>query len=82
MLRRWFHIFRREDDAQDLVEYTLLLGFLALAVIGITSQAGVSVQGPWTTAQTTLAKAAPVPAPVTTPPPGGDRGDHEGGDKR
>lgn len=81
MLRRWFHVFRHEDNAQDLVEYTLLLGFVALAAIGIMSQAGVSVQGPWTAAQTTLAKAAPVPAPATTPPSGGG-GDREGGDKR
>jgi Flp pilus assembly pilin Flp len=79
MLRRWFHIFRREDGAQDLVEYTLLLGFVALAAIGIMSQAGVSVQGPWTTAQTTLEKAAPVAAPATPPPGGGvhDDRDHD-----
>ena len=79
MLRRWFHIFRREDVAQDLVEYTLLLGFLALAAIGIMSQAGVSVQGTWTAAQTTLDRAAPVPAPATPPPGGGvhDDRDHD-----
>jgi Flp pilus assembly pilin Flp len=68
MLVRWFRSFRRGDDAQDLVEYTLLIGFLALAAAGLLSQVGGNIQGPWTTAQTTMAKATTAPAPATPPP--------------
>jgi Flp pilus assembly pilin Flp len=81
MLLPWLHSFGREDRAQDLVEYTLLIGFLALAAIGILSQTGVTIQGPWQTARATLdgTTATPAPAPADLPPSGGghdDRGDH------
>ena len=75
MLVRWFRSFRRGDDAQDLVEYTLLIGFLALAAAGLLSQVGGNIQGPWTTAQTTMAKATTAPAPASPPPVG--RGDDD-----
>jgi len=86
LLRRWFYSFRRDDDAQDLVEYTLLLGFLAMAAIAILSQVGVNIQGPWSTAQTTLAAATAAPTTTTVstpapPPPAagqGGQGDHDG----
>jgi Flp pilus assembly pilin Flp len=75
MLGKWFRTFRRDDDAQDLVEYTLLIGFLAMAAVGVMSQLGVTIQGPWSTAQTTLAVANATP---TTPPSGDGHGDHDG----
>jgi Flp pilus assembly pilin Flp len=79
MLRRWFRTFRRDDDAQDLVEYTLLIGFLALTAVVMLSQSGVAIQGPWATAQTTLAVATATPtAPPAPPPPGDGHGDHDG----
>ncbi|MCX6630305.1 MAG: hypothetical protein NTW28_22025 [Candidatus Solibacter sp.] len=80
MLLRWYRSFRRDDDAQDLVEYTLLIGFLTLAAIGLLSQVGVNVQGPWTTAQTTMAVATTAPTPAADPPSGdghGGHGDHD-----
>jgi Flp pilus assembly pilin Flp len=73
--------FFREDPGQDLVEYTLLLAFLAMVAIGLMSQAGVSIQGPWNTATTTLAAAGGTstssPSTPSTPPPNrGDDDDH------
>ena len=76
ILVRWFRSFRRGDDAQDLVEYTLLIGFLALAAAGLLSQVGGNIQGPWTTAQTTMAKATTPPV-VASPPPTGRPGDDD-----
>ena len=78
MLRKWFRIFRRDDAAQDLVEYTLLIAFLALTAIMIMSQSGLAIQGPWATAQTTLDVAAATPTTTPTDPGHGDHGDHDG----
>ena len=75
LLRRLLGSFRRDDDAQDLVEYTLLLGFLALAAIGILSQVGVTIQGPWSGAQTTFASAASATAGAPANPPSAGRGE-------
>ena len=47
----------RERTAQDLIEYTLLLGFVALAVIGIFIGSGKSLSGIWTSASSTVAAA-------------------------
>jgi Flp pilus assembly pilin Flp len=71
-------VFWREDPGQDLVEYTLLLAFLAMVSIGLMSQAGVSIQGPWNTATTTLAAAggATTSTPTTNPPNRGGDDDH------
>lgn len=91
MLRRWLLAIRRDDDGQDLIEYTLLLGFLALVAAGIMSSVGTSATGPWVTAQTTIATAAtatetatssPVTPPVYPPikPPGDGGHDHRGRD--
>jgi Flp pilus assembly pilin Flp len=77
-LRRWFKRLRSEDDGQDLTEYTLLIGFLALAAVGVMSQLGVTAQGPWVTAQTTLSSASTAPgSQPTTPPPSDGRGDRD-----
>ena len=77
-LLRWFDKLRREDDGQDLMEYTLLIGFVALAAVGVMLQLGVTAQGPWVTAQTTLTSAAAAPGnQPTTPPPSDGRGDHD-----
>ena len=76
-MRRWIRVFRREDEAQDLIEYTLLLGFVVLAVIGFFMGAGGSAQGIWTVAGSRMDQAATVAAAgTTTPSP--DHGDHHG----
>jgi Flp pilus assembly pilin Flp len=49
--------FFRDEAGQDLIEYTLLLGFVALASAGLFINAGKSVKGIWTTANSQLAIA-------------------------
>jgi Flp pilus assembly pilin Flp len=69
------------DAGQDLVEYTLLIGFVALAVIGVFIGSGNSLQGIWTSSSTTIAAANGAVATAAAPPPrGGDRGGDGGGD--
>jgi Flp pilus assembly pilin Flp len=48
----------QEEAGQDLVEYSLLLGFLALGSLALLSSAGASVKTIWTTISTNLTTAA------------------------
>jgi Flp pilus assembly pilin Flp len=50
--------FWREEEGQDLIEYTLLLAFIALASAAIFISAGESVQGIWNTTQSRLDEAS------------------------
>ncbi|MGE5487433.1 MAG: Flp family type IVb pilin [bacterium] len=50
--------FFREEEGQDLVEYTLLLAFVALAAAAILMSASNSIETIWTSAQTQLEQAA------------------------
>jgi Flp pilus assembly pilin Flp len=54
------HIVRRflcEEGGQDLIEYTLLLAFVALASAALFINAGTAVNGIWKTASKQLANA-------------------------
>ena len=46
--------FIREDQGQDLVEYTLLLAFVCLASAALFINAGNSISGIWTVANSEL----------------------------
>jgi Flp pilus assembly pilin Flp len=50
--------FIRDEQGQDLIEYTLLLAFVALASAALFVNAGTSVSGVWTTANSRLAAAS------------------------
>lgn len=50
--------FVREEDGQDLIEYTLLMAFIALASAAVFVNAGTSVNKIWSTASTQLSNAA------------------------
>jgi Flp pilus assembly pilin Flp len=50
--------FVKDEQGQDLIEYTLLMAFVALASAAIFIQAGSSIKGIWTSANTQLANAA------------------------
>ena len=50
--------FWRGDQGQDLIEYTLLLAFVALASAALLIGAGGSVQNIWTVANNQLSAAA------------------------
>jgi Flp pilus assembly pilin Flp len=49
--------FVREDEGQDLVEYTLLLAFVCLTSAGLFIRAGTSMGGIWAIANKTLSNA-------------------------
>jgi Flp pilus assembly pilin Flp len=50
--------FRLSEDGQDLVEYSLLLVFIAMAAILILQQTGSSINPVWASGSTTLQGAA------------------------
>jgi Flp pilus assembly pilin Flp len=49
--------FLGDDEGQDLVEYTLLLGFVCLASAALFIGSGQSLAGIWTTTNTVLVNA-------------------------
>lgn len=50
--------FIRDEQGQDLVEYTLLLAFVALASAALFIGAGASINAIWTVTNNTLSNAA------------------------
>ena len=49
--------FLRDDQGQDLIEYTLLMAFVALASAALFLGAGKSVQGIWSASSSQLVAA-------------------------
>jgi len=49
--------FLRDDSGQDLIEYTLLMAFVALASAALFIGVGGSITGIWTTVNTQLTAA-------------------------
>jgi len=49
--------FLKDEQGQDLIEYTLLLAFVALASAALFIGAGNSVKGIWITTNTQLSNA-------------------------
>ena len=47
----------REEEGQDLIEYTLVLAFIALASAAVFTHTGSSVNKVWSSANTVLATA-------------------------
>ena len=52
----------REETGQDLIEYTLLMAFVALASAALFLGAGGSIAGIWTTTNNQLAQANALPS--------------------
>lgn len=50
--------FWREEDGQDLVEYSLLLAFIALAAVTVLTSTSGSLNKLWDTISNTLSSAA------------------------
>lgn len=50
--------FVREEEGQDLIEYTLLLAFVALASAALFIGAGTSINAIWTVTNNILSNAA------------------------
>ena len=52
------HKFLKDEQGQDLIEYTLLMAFIALASAAIFVSAGQSISGIWGTASNQLSNAS------------------------
>ncbi len=48
----------KDEQGQDLIEYTLLLAFVALAAAALFTSVGTSITGIWTGANTRMAAAS------------------------
>jgi len=57
-MKKLFIGFIRDEQGQDLVEYTLLLAFVCLASAALFISAGGAINGIWTAANSTLNQAA------------------------
>ncbi len=58
MINTIFHAFCKEEEGQDMVEYALLLAFVALAAVSLLSGVKTSISSIWSTVNTNLATAA------------------------
>ena len=56
-MRRMLRDFVREEQAQDLIEYTLLLAFVCMGTAALFVSSGGSLSGVWTSANSQLASA-------------------------
>jgi Flp pilus assembly pilin Flp len=54
LMKRMFNLLR-EDDGQDLIEYTLLLAFMLFCVVAMVGFGGTSIQGIVSTSNSQIA---------------------------
>ncbi len=78
-MKRLLQALLEDDGGQDLIEYTLLLAFVALSSTGLFLDAGSGTKQIWSTANSVLATASSSTAQAT-PPAGGGGGGGGGGD--
>jgi Flp pilus assembly pilin Flp len=57
-MRRFWAEFNDSEDAQDLIEYTLLLAFLCIATAALFIGGGQSTKAIWTVASSHLSNAS------------------------
>ena len=57
-MKNFFATFVKDEQGQDLIEYTLLLAFVALASAALFTSAGKSVTTIWSSASANLSNAA------------------------
>jgi Flp pilus assembly pilin Flp len=57
-MKAFFKQFLRDESGQDLIEYTLLMAFVALASASIFISAGGSINAIWQTGNAQLENAA------------------------
>jgi Flp pilus assembly pilin Flp len=55
MINPALQAFLNGEEGQDMVEYSLLLAFIALAAVGLLSGIKTQIAGLWTTINSTLA---------------------------
>ncbi len=58
MITSAINAFWKEEEGQDLVEYSLLLAFIALAAVSVLSSVKSSISSIWTAINTNMTAAA------------------------
>jgi Flp pilus assembly pilin Flp len=58
MIKSALQAFCQEEDGQDLVEYSLLLAFIALAAVALLSGVGGNISKIWTSISSQVSTAA------------------------
>jgi pilus assembly protein Flp/PilA len=53
-LKSYVSHFKKDEDGATLIEYTVLLGILLIAVLAIIGAVGVWINGQWTALNTAL----------------------------
>jgi len=57
-MKNWVAVFCAGDEGQDLIEYTLLIAFVALASAALFISAGKNIKTVWAITNTNLSQAA------------------------
>ena len=58
MINSMMHGFLKEEEGQDMVEYALLLAFVALAAVSLLSGVKSSINSIWSSVSSNLSTAA------------------------
>ena len=74
MIRRLFSRLLREEQGQDLTEYTLLIAMVAFVAFGIFFSTGKTAAGVWAGAGTILTSADSTASGSSTTSSGGSGG--------
>jgi len=56
-MQQFLYGFWREEDGQDLIEYTLLITFIAIATAAVVGQGQGTIRSIWGTSNQNLANA-------------------------
>lgn len=76
-MKRFFRLLTSEESGQDLIEYTLLVAFVALTTAGLFLGNGTNIEQAWSSANSVLTTASGSQSPPST---GGSGGGDGGGD--
>ena len=57
MINTMFHALWKEEDGQDMVEYALLLAFVALAAVTVLGSVKTQISQLWTSVSSSLSTA-------------------------
>jgi len=56
-MRQFIYNLWRDEDGQDLIEYTLLITFIAVATAAVVGQGQNSIRSIWTTSNSSIQQA-------------------------
>jgi len=57
IVMKWLNTFLRDEQGQDLIEYTLLITFIAVATAAVVGQGQNSIRAIWTSSNSSIQAA-------------------------